>query len=537
MPQATGEYNFSKRQIRIGVAAIFVVYGTMAYFVQTLNVARPKIVADLNGMSLYSWSVSIPALVAAFVTLIYGKLSDIYGRRNMLLIAVIFSFISTILSAISPSFIFLIIATAISAFGLLATMPLVFATIGDLFPPEQRSKWIGLLNIPIGVIALGGPLFGGWVVDNRSWRFLYWMALPLLLVCLVTVLVGVPSIVNRGIKRKIDVLGCILVAIASSTAIIGLSYAGTYGWGSKRVLTLLGISLVFWIVFFLAEKRASEPIVDPSLLRNRAFMTVSIATLLSFFGQMGLMMYFPMFLQGVQGATALKSAYIVIPYSVVMSFIGVPVGFILARSKRFKWMYIAGFGLLTADMFAIMFLSAETNIVLSGVVSLLAGIALGAVPVINTMVVQNAVPKRLLGVAMGAFFFCFSMGMAIAPALLGSAMTAGYEKTLTASLPKGLDKIADRKTIIPLCSQEVLLKESARKKLKAPFMNKGAEGEVLFNQTVDAIRDSMESGIRNVFLVGAIAMLLAFGLISTIPSNSIEIRKEAPEPVAAAAAK
>jgi MFS family permease len=206
---------FSKKQIAMAMVAIFAVYGTMAYFVQTLGNARPKMAADLNGLSLISWSVSIPSLVGAFVTLIFGKLSDIYGRRIMLLVSVIFALIGAVLSAISPNFVFLIVASVISAFGTGGMMPLVFAVVGDIFPPSKRSKWIGLLNIPTGVFSLIGPTLGGWFVDHLSWRYLYWIWLPLLFVCLITVPIGVPSIINTSIKRKIDVLGCILVAIAS----------------------------------------------------------------------------------------------------------------------------------------------------------------------------------------------------------------------------------------------------------------------------------------------------------------------------------
>jgi MFS family permease len=211
----------------------------------------------------------------------------------------------------------------------------------------------------------------------------------------------------------------------------------------------------------------------------------------------------------------------IIPNSVLMSFIGVPVGFLLARSRRFKWMYVAGFGLLTADIFAVLFLSADTPMIWSVVIPSLAGIALGAVPTINTMVVQNAVPQKMLGVAMGAFFFAFSMGIAIAPALLGSAMTAGYEKALAASLPPGLDKIADKETMASLSDQKVLLNEQARNSLKKAFEAKGDEGKAVYEKTVQAVRHSMQSGIRSVFLIGAISMLLAFLVICTIPANSI----------------
>ncbi|NLT68359.1 MAG: MFS transporter [Acidobacteria bacterium] len=535
MSQEAQEYGFSRRQVTLGLVAIFAVYGTMAYFLQTLTVARPKMAADLDGMSLYAWAVSIPSLFSAFVTLIFGKLSDIHGRRIMLLVSVILLLVGTILSAISPTFTFLIFASVVVALGTGAMMPLVFSVVGDLFPPAQRGKWIGLLNIPVGFFALVGPTLGGWVTDNLNWRYLFWLSIPLLIVCLVTVPVGVPSIVNRGAKGKIDVLGCVLIAIASSATILGLSFAGTHHWKSLEVLGLLSVSVIFWIAFFVAEARIKAPILDPAMFRNRAFVTVAVATLLSFFGQMAILMYFPMFLQGVQGISATVSGQIITPYSVLMAFIGVPVGFLLTKSRRFKWMYIVGFGILTADMFGIIFFTSETPVVWSVIAATLAGLGLGAVPTINTMVVQNAVPKRLLGVAMGAFFFFISMGVAVSPAVLGSAMTFGYNKTLSNALPKGLERIADEATMASLSDSDVLLSEPAMAALEDTFRKHGAQGEALLAETVQAIRSAMESGLRNVFWLSAITMLLAFLLISTVPESSMEekVPEEIPEPVGA----
>jgi len=230
-------------------------------------------------------------------------------------------------------------------------------------------------------------------------------------------------------------------------------------------------------------------------------------------------MYFPMFLQGVQGISATRSGQIITPYSVLMSFIGVPVGFVLARSKRFKWMYVLGFGILTVDMFAVIFFTARTSMTWSLVVVTLAGIGLGAIPTVNTMVVQNAVPKRLLGVAMGAIFFCILMGVAISPAVLGPAMNATYAKTLAASLPDGLKKMADEETIASLGNSRVLLSQPALAALEEKFNNSGSQGRILFPKTVEAIRVSMEAGLRSVFWIGAVTMLLAFLIISTIPGK------------------
>jgi MFS family permease len=523
MPEAQGtECGFSRKQLVIGLVAIFAVYGAMSYFVQTLTIARPKIAADLNGLPLLAWAVSIPSLVSAFVTLIFGKFSDIYGRRIMLMISLIFCLVGTIMGALSPNFTFLIVASVISAFGTGSMMPLVFSVVGDMFPPSQRSKWIGLLNIPTGIFSLIGPTMGGWFVDNLGWRYLYWISLPLLVVCLITVPIGVPSVISSGVKRKIDVLGCILVAIASSTTIIGLSFADKYRWGSPQILGTLGVSLVFWILFFRAESRVEEPVLDPLVFRNRSFLTVAIATLLSFFGQMAMMMYFPIFLQGVLEISTTKSGAVTTPSGVLMSFIGVPVGFILARSRHFKWMYILGFGLLTTNMFAIIFFTAQTSVALCVGAATLAGIGLGAIPTVNTMVVQNAVPKRMLGTAMGAIFFCILMGVAIAPAVLGPAMNSGYSETLHSSLPAGLETVVDKATLTSLEDYRALLSPQARAALEQSFSSKGAEGKELFEKTIRAIRLSTEAGIRSVFWISAITMLLAFFVIATIPESAMD---------------
>jgi len=512
------QYNYDRRHIVLGLIAIFLVYGTMAYFIQALNIARPKIAADLDGMHIYAWSVSIAGLIGAFVTMISGKLSDMYGRRIMLVIAITFALAGSILSILSTTFVFFIIATAIGSVGIGAMMPLVFAVVGDMFPPVERSKWVGMLQIPMGIAALFGPALGGWFADTIGWRYFFWSTLPPFLLCLILVPLGVPPLAHRGIKPKIDVMGCLLVIVASSTTIIGISLGGvSYPWTSVPIISLLGIALISWILFFRVEYGVEEPILDPLVLRNRCFNTVAVASFLSFFGQMGMMMYFPMFLQGVQGISATISGWIFTPYGVLMAFVGVPVGFLLARTRRYKLIYIASFGILTAAMFGVILLSEDTPILFSVIISTVAGLGIGAIPTVNTMVVQNAVPKRLLGAAMGAIFFCLMMGVAISPAILGTAERSAYAKALDASLPVGLDQVADEVTMASLVDSQVLLSKPDMAALENTFKKMGSEGEALFQQTVDAIRTSMEASLRSVFWIGALTMLLAFLIIITIP--------------------
>jgi MFS family permease len=523
MPQEevqSAEHPYPRRQVIWGLVAIFVVYGTMAYSVQSMAVARPKIAASLNGLSLYGWSASIPALIMALVTVIFGKFSDIYGRRIMLMISLTAALTGTILSALSPNFVFLIVASAIAALGVGAMMPLVFAVVGDLFPPKERGKWVGLLNIPLGIFTLTGPTLGGYIVENWSWRYLYWLAIPLLVFCLLTVPIGVPSRVKRDTKPEIDVKGCIWATLALSTSIIGFSLTKTYPWLSTPIISLLGFSLICWIIFLKAESRAKEPILDPAILRNRTFSTVALATFFSSFGTMGMMLYFPMFLQGVQEISATHNGLIITPYGVLAAFMGVPVGYIIARSGRFKWMYIAGYGILTASMFALILFNAGTSWGWSLGVALLAGFGYGAIPTINTVVVQNAVPKRLLGVAMGAIFFFLGVGNAVSPAVMDSAMNVTYKKALSQSLPRDLSKIMDEKTLETLLGDpQVLLSGSAKQDLEKILQGKGVDGTQLFQQTVEATRSSLEASMRTIFTISAVLMLLAFLIICTVPGK------------------
>jgi MFS family permease len=361
----------------------------------------------------------------------------------------------------------------------------------------------------------------GWLVEGMGWRQIFWWALPLVFLLLIAAYL-MPALV-QGAARQIDVLGAVLIAIASSTLIFGFSFAGTtYPWGSVQVIGLLAVSAVFWALFLLAEKKTSEPFFNTELVTHRVFMTASVAGFLSFFGMMAVQLYYPLFMQGVQGMSALTSGWVVTPLSCVMAFAGIPVGFLIARTKRYKWMFVAGYATTTVVLCGMMFFGKDTPALLGAVLATLCGLGMGAMPTVNTVVIQAAVPRRLLGVATSALLFSVTMGMAISPALLGSAMNIKYNSTLKATLPAALRQSANDATMKSLGDPKVLLSESAMTELRETLEKTGGEGKQLFEQTVHAIRTSMEAGLRTVFVISGIAMLLAFLLIVTIPEISLE---------------
>jgi MFS family permease len=235
------------------------------------------------------------------------------------------------------------------------------------------------------------------------------------------------------------------------------------------------------------------------------------------------MVYYPLFLQGVQGISATQSGQILTPFGALMSFMGVPTGFLLARTKRCRRLFIMSYALLTVVMFGTMFFNAGMSVAWGIVLVALGGLGFGALPTISTLTAQCIVPKRTLGVAMGTLFFNLTLFTTIAPAILGSAMNIEYAKSLKATLPQSLDQIVDEQTMNSLGDPSVLLLKPAMRELQARFDVMGGKGQELFADTVRAIRTSLQSGLNIVFIIGAGTMLLAFLLILAIPEISIDV--------------
>lgn len=522
----TAQQPTDKRQTTLALFAVFATYFGSSYLFRGFGVALPRIAADLNGMPLYSSAISLPALASAFVTLTFGKLSDMYGRRILLLVSLTLYLIGAVLAAVSETFIFFIAARTIMSLGQGALPPLTFSVVGDLYPPAERSKWSGLLQIPAGIAAVVVPTFVGILTDKLSWRYFFWISVLLVLICGVFVLIGIPSLSKRTAHR-IDFSGTCLLAVASSAMILAFSWAGNmYPWTSTTILCLLGASAVSWIIFFWIEGKADEPMLDPQVLTNRTFLIAAIAALTSYFALLGVVMYFPLFLQGIQGTTATLSGQIVTPFSALMAFVGVPTGILLSRTKRYKSLYIMGYAILTVATFAMVAFTARTPAWLEILVISFAGLGLGAIPTMNTLVAQFALPKRLLGVAVGAMFFFVFMGGAIAPAILGSAMNAVYAGTLQKSLPSELNRVADKATLESLADSKILLSQPAMDALEKAFQEFGDRGPALFETTVQAIRNSLEAGLKMVFLIGAVTVLFSFLLIFAIPEVPIDVEVE-----------
>ena len=429
--QAIPTKDAASKKVALGLWAVFITYFVAMFFMNSVNIAQPIQVADLNGMAYFSWIIALPALGAAVATLMFGKLSDMYGRRAILLTSLTLFGAGSILSAISPAIAFAIAARVILMLGQGALAPLCFSVLGDLFEPVARSRWSGMLAIPAGIAATIAPTMGGLITQSQyGWRGLFWFMVPLVLISGALVALGVPGRTQK-VEQKIDFLGIAVMVVASATLIFGVSWLGDpakFGVG----IALIVISAIVWYIFIRIERKAEAAILDPQVLFNRTFITAAGSGFMSFFGLLGVMIYSPIFAQQVMGVSPAVSGTMLTPFAMLFAFMGVPAGLILAKTKKYKWMYISGYALLTVAMFIMSLFTASTPIWLFVLITALVGFGNGVMPTINTLVAQFAVPQRLLGVAVGAIFFVVMMGMAVAPAILGLAQNSAA--TLEAGL-------------------------------------------------------------------------------------------------------
>ena len=448
----------ARRKVAFGVWAVFITQFVSFLFINARNIATPQIIAEFDGMALFAWLIALPALAGSASTLLFGKLGDMYGRRAILLASMALFGIGLAVSTQVTSMPLLVAAATFMSIGHFPIIPLCFTALGDLFSGRELAKWTGLLNLPTGIAALIGPVLGGIAAESVfGWRGLYWGTILLLIVAGILVAVALPKN-TQTIRPKVDIWGTLVMVLATTTLIFGFSWLGIPGKLGAGVILLI-LSAGAWVGFIQIEKRVAAPILEPQVLFNRPFITAAVASFLSFFGLLGIMAYSPIFVQDVMGISPTISGSMLTPFMVIVSFMGIPAGFLLAQTGKYKWLYNLGYAIVTLCMFAMWQFTADTQIWVFVLVTLLAGFGLGAIPTINTLVAQFAVPKRLIGVAVGAMFFFQMVGLSVAPAIFGIAQNTASD---------------------------------------------------------------LESGLKLVFLVGAVAMVLSLLLIITIPEVSMD---------------
>ena len=401
-----------------------------------VGTALPRIVTDLHGNTLYTWAVTVYLLTATISGPIYGKLSDLFGRRPIVIFAVGLFLLSSVLAGLSQEMWQLILFRGLQGLGGGAVFPVALAVVADLYTPAERGKYLGFFGAVFGLSSLVGPGIGGFITDTWSWHWIFFVNVPIGLVSLLILWRLLPPIRRPEAARNIDYLGAAIFTLAIAPLLIGLTNKQSGEWTDPAVGGLILVGLAFGVLFVWIESRVPEPIVPLSLFRIRTFSISVAAMFLAAFGFFTAVIFLPRWFQVVAGASATESGYNLLALLFGLIFSAVASGQIVARVGRYKVLMFSSLGLLAAGLILLTNLHADTSRPILWLWMLIAGVGIGPSFAVFTLIVQNAVPHEEVGVATSSLTFFQQIGGTVGLTIAGTI----FVSRLTAEIPIQLVK-------------------------------------------------------------------------------------------------
>ncbi len=478
-----------------------------------VSTAMPQIIARLNGFDRYAWVTTAYLLTSTAAVPILGKLSDMYGRKTILLNGALFFILTSALCGAAGQIPVpldgmnqLIIARRLQGIAGGAIMASVFSSLGDLFPPKERGKYMGLFAGVWGLSSMIGPALGGWLTDAFSWRWIFYVNLPVGLLAITALQVYFPTVKPSTASRKIDYLGAFCLIAFLVPLLLGVTSASAIGWTAPPVLGLFFASICAFAFFVRAELRAAEPIMPPALLQVEEIRLSLVIIALASVAMFAVVLFAPLYLQAVLGVSATKAGSLFTPMTLAMSIMSATSGQLISRLGKYKYLALAGLSVTAVGLFLLSrydgFDSTGTSFIL---LLVMIGAGLGATMPIFTLSLQNAAPRNMLGAVTGLSQFCRSIGATIGAATLGSIMQASYadgmksSANLVAALPAEVAKVVDNPARLVQMKSMVIQKYAAA----------GSGDPYHLEQLYKAVANSLGDAIHLTFLLGALTILVA----------------------------
>jgi EmrB/QacA subfamily drug resistance transporter len=430
----------SHRQILVVMTGLMTGLFLAALDQSIVGTALPRITSELGGLDKLSWVVTAYLLTATSSTPLWGKISDLYGRRLMFQIAIVTFMAGSLLSGFSQNIDQLIVFRAVQGLGGGGLMALAMATIGDVIPPRERGRYQGYFAAVFGTSSVLGPVLGGWFADGPGWEWIFFINIPIGIVALV---VTSASLKIHHVRREhsIDYLGAAVVVASVTSILLYTAWAGPQrGWGSGIALALLGAGLALAVLFVLVELRAKEPIIPMRLFRNSIF---SIANLFGFLigaAMFGSMIFIPVYLQVVDGMSPTQSGLAMVPMVLGIFTTSISAGRRMSHTGRYKIYPILGAAVVTGALLLFSTLDNDTPYWYAGLAMYIMGFGLGFTMQVLIVVVQNSVDRSDMGTATASVAFFRQMGGSFGTALFGAILSsrlAEYMADALRSLPPG----------------------------------------------------------------------------------------------------
>jgi EmrB/QacA subfamily drug resistance transporter len=468
----------------------------LALFLAALNqtmvsTSMPRIVASLGGMELYSWAFTAYMLASTVTVPIYGKLSDLYGRRPVLLFGMAVFIVCSLLAGFAQTMTQLIGIRALQGLGAGAIMPIAFAIVGDLYEPAERGRIQGMIGAVFGVASLIGPLAGGWITDHWGWHWTFLVNVPVGLLAFAGAMMTLPKTQRAHGAVVIDYMGAALLVLSLTPFLLWTSMGGhQFPWVSGMSGTLLAIALGAGIAFIFQERRAADPIVNLSLFRNDVFTVSVCIAMITGMAMFGATMFIPLFAQGVAGLSATAAGAVTTPMTIAMVTASALAGNMASKTGRYRMLCLLGGVVLAAGTFLFSTMGTATSAWALSLNVIVLGAGLGLSMPLIMLAVQNAVPPAALGSVTAMVQFFRSIGGTLGVALLGAVMTHSTTQAVVARFP---DMPADR-----LPSPQALLSPEVTSRLPAGLLS--------------ALRDILGGSLHQVFLVSFGIALAALAL-------------------------
>jgi EmrB/QacA subfamily drug resistance transporter len=400
-----------------------------------VSTALPRIVGDLGGVTHLSWVVTAYVLASTVTTPLYGKLGDLYGRKRLLMFAIIVFLAGSALSGQATSMDQLIAFRALQGLGAGGLLTGAIATIGDLVPPRERGVYMGYMMGAMTLSMIAGPLLGGYITDNLSWRWIFYINMPVGGAALLY-LAATLHIPRHRVQHKVDYLGAGLLTVGATAIILLTTWGGTqYAWRSAQIIGLGVVGAAATVAFLFAEARAVEPILPLHVFRNRNFSLASGMGFLLGLGMFGALTFLPLYQQTVQHLSATGSGLMLIPMMLGSTVTALIAGQVTTKSGRYKALPIIGAAAMTLGMYLLTTLTDHTSRATTGLFFVVLGVGMGFLMQVTTIVMQNSVGPRDMGVASSARTFFQQIGGSIGVATFGAIFASRLTHSISAQLP------------------------------------------------------------------------------------------------------
>ena len=490
----------NKRQVMLAFGGVMIGLFLAALDQTIVATALPTMVAELRGFQHLSWVVTAYLLTSTVTVPLYGKLSDLYGRRALFLFAVGVFLVGSALAGMAQDMTQLIVFRGIQGVGAGGILAMSLIVVGDLFSPRERGRYQGFTGAVFGASSVIGPLLGGFLSDHVSWRWIFYINLPIGAVALIVIATTMHLPFERRTHRVAYLGAGVLTVGVTCLLLVAVLGGTTYPWASGPVLGLAAAGVVLMALFVVLERRAAEPILPLGLFRNGVFAVSNMAVLLVGAAMFGVIVFMPVFVQGVIGASATNSGITLIPLMLAIVFAVVASGQIITRTGRYKVFPVAGSAVTLLGFVLLTRMDVHTSTLQATMFMVVIGLGLGQVIQTYTLAVQNGVDRSQLGIATAATQFFRSIGGTFGVAAMGALLTARLSTELAARLGDAASSIDPQRLLEPGGGVQV-----------PPALLGG-------------VRDALAASLHTVFVAGVPIMVLALVcalLLKEVPLRTV----------------